>query len=895
MTRAKSVPRLNLPQSLSGRFTGLIIGTYSIDLEFLERFLLPRLPRHLTNRVLLVDAMQLHHATDGTHRVKRLNRTYAAAPVYSAHAHHPKFVLLTGPEQGLLLVGSGNATLGGYTGPGEAFTQYEWSPDRVDDVTAFAAVREFLTTLNALHTIDDVAWRLITDQFTTADWMGADSSASPVVHNLAVSHLDQLQSRVGTDPVTEAVMYAPFHDHQAGAVAEILRRFKPDTATLLVQPRQTTLDVTATKRVSAAMGSRFAVVAIDAPEKYGRTFLHTKFVLLRTARLDYLLQGSANLSTVALCRAGASANIEVGSILSGPPGTFDDFLHAVTWTRLPEGLDSVIAAEKTSDTPPAANFGLVRNLTWLAPNLTGLLTLQVKAKDIDIHVDGKPIRIAHIALETRGASATAFTLTFAAAEADRIENTDRIEIRIRGHEPVETFPYRADDLIRLSSAGHRLDLLREAGNLDLDDKEILDLLHELDRVLIVDGRSLWRLANPDDEADDDTAEESESDADPIRYEDIDWDLIRSTNAYKSYVVRSSGLVSSLNDLQILLDSLVGRFRAEARRSVVTGDDTGEDDLGSEQESEDPDEADDRADGEHDDEGAHRHQSASARARRMWRSFVKRYVNGLRDPQFIEAVGPAIVLPSYIAFNHLCRRLRVLDLTDPDFLTSAQIALWGFMWGGEDGSGYLASLPPDERAVAITVLASHDDVANTLAAIDDAYWHVWAYEQDTRPLRDVARQFLVSDGWAATRDDLEAAAAAATGEVVDSPEVLIDELTELVTRTPMLEVDRELAAVVGLKSTDVYRPTPLASLGLPDDFDLSPQQAATLLATWQRLHPSRSEYRVTAGKKVAVVQGQSREGLFFDRATFDEEPLTLATAPSSPWVQRLTELVRLVAA
>ena len=87
---------------------------------------------------------------------------------------------------------------------------------------------------------------------------------------------------------------------------------------------------------------------------------------------------------------------------------------------------------------------------------------------------------------------------------------------------VPAYPYHLNALIALSSGQGRTDLLKQAGDFDLDDEELEQLLVQLDKLLIVDGRSLWRLLKrkvPE------PVDDEESVA--LRYDDLDWDAIRS--------------------------------------------------------------------------------------------------------------------------------------------------------------------------------------------------------------------------------------------------------------------------------------------------------------------------------------------------------------------------------
>jgi hypothetical protein len=903
----KKIPasRLNLPEVLNGRFTGLTVATYGADLAFLESFLLRRMARQITNRVLLVDAGQLHKAITLGHGFRRLNRTYATAPIHSSRSFHPKLLLLTGPESGRLLVGSGNASISGYTGPGEAFTQYDWTPEAPNDLAAFTAVRDFLLEVNQRFSIDDLAWHLIQDQLAVAEWINGDRTPSSVVHNLHEPLLNQLASRIDTKTVTELVIYAPFHDHGARAMKALIKQLRPTRLTLLVQSRQTTIDLPALKSVTRPLGKGLTVMEVEAPQPYSNVFLHAKFVLARTSSGDHILQGSANISAVALCQSSADGNVEMANLLSGPAGAFDAFLANVTTSLVANGLQEVIPAAWSDDnTADDANAWQVRNLTWAVPDLSGILTRIVDGSDIHVFISGRQLTPTVVNVQTE-AGTTHFTITFSPEDAERLNQAEWIDIQIRDELPIPSYPYRVNELLRLSSTGHRIDLLREAGSLDLDDKEIVEILQELDRIMIVDGRSLWRLAHPSDPIH--NSDEEDSNEKNIRYEDLDWDLIRAHPAYKGHDnARTNASNATATELAILLGSLTDRFRIDASEPSA-GRNGPADDLAIEPDLEDEDAVDDAlADVDADDaELEPRRQTASTRVRRMWRSFAQRFVRGLSDQNFVEQVGPGIVIPSYIAFNHLCRRLRITEMIDPDYLSTAQIHLWGFMWGTSDSVGYLASLPNDERHVAQEVMAQHEDISATLAAIDDAYWHTWDYADDIRPLRNAVRSLLANREWSLDQSGLVGAANATSTSNINTAEDLLDEIWELVVYAPEDDIDRDIASSVGLNFTDIHwKKETIMRNGVPrehevlhirDDFDLSMQRAGALFSAWACFDPGNDYLRVVAGRTIAFWEGEERGGLLFNRDTGVEEVISLAETEQPPWLTRINELSLLLVA
>jgi hypothetical protein len=242
---------------------------------------------------------------------------------------------------------------------------------------------------------------------------------------------------------------------------------------------------------------------------------------------------------------------------------------------------------------------------------------------------------------------------------------------------------------------------------------------------------------------------------------------------------------------------------------------------------------------------------------------------------------------------------VVDLIDADYLTDAQIQLWGFMWGTATTPGYLAGLPPDERTVALQILADHEDLPAMLAAVDDAWWHVWETEADPRPLRDTLRAFLANDEWTPRPGALATAAAVAANAEGD-PGLLLENLSELVDATQWFERDGELAACLGVErdaveeiSGVVMRDGKKGSedfLRINDpSFILTPGIASAAIAIWADYEPERSYFRLATTRRVAIVDRAADTSLLVDFDADTQAPLELHEREAPRWRRRLAEL------
>jgi len=888
--------RLRLPEELSGAFTGVVIGTFGAALDFAELQFFRQLPKSAVNKVVLADQRQLAAFLDAQPPLRRLNRAYIASPVRSPHAHHPKYVMLVGPEEGRLFVGSGNLSIGGYAGPGECFTAHEWkAEDTNGDPSPFGAVRELIESMIEIGWVDAVTRERIRDVFKSATWVPTSGGTDcAVIHNQAKSLLDQFKERVGDADVLEIVAAAPFHDKRADAIRQIVRELKPQRFKLLVQEGMTRLDVGALKSALSNVPS-IEIIEAAAPHPYPAVLLHTKFVLARTREFDLLLQGSANLSRVALCESGINGNVEITNILRGAPKKFDTILESLDLTIRPDGFDTFQADDEWGDDqdnePTSAGPS---NVTWSPPVLRGELPSSF-SRDIVIRVGSRTFSPMSISWETIG-DVLHFSAEFDDADASSIDLARNIEIIDSAGAQWCVYPYHLNSLLRLSASGGRAELLQESGELDLRDKELEDLVAELDRVLIVDGKSLWRLAHPGSHQ---SETEISSDDTALRYEELDWSKLGALPQLRQYESAAHRALLAPTELGLILQSLTNRFRTDAGVVSTQGGDLDEvGDLGDEPDSENPDEVDDQSDFDDEDDVVSRRTAPRQRVRRLWRNFINRFVKGLADEDFIKTVGSSVIIPSYVVFNHLCRRLRVTDLVDADFLTEAQTTLWSFMWGNEMHDGYLAGLTPEELDVARKILSDHDDLPVMIAAVDDAWWHVWDNGLEVSVLRSAWRNFLESNFWEPSTDVIRRAANAAI-RCEGNIDQLFDDLYSLAAHIENGELLRSFATCLGVSILDIrqVRETVMRSgvrtncdMFRVDGLELTPELAGQALALWHQLEPDAEYLRLQTEHATAVIDLEANDGFFFDRLSGLDVPLELGERTVPQWEQRLEVLL-----
>jgi hypothetical protein len=364
------VIRLRVPDLLhGGEWEHALVLTYSLDLPFYERDLGRALGR-VPNRLVLADARRLAgHFDDvasGGEGLHGANVAYVVGGITGTRSAHAKLILLAAPAAGLAVIGSGNLTLGGYASQGEQFCVYRYD-GHPEQLPPFAAVRQLLEGLAAREQVDPVARWHLDRIWAGAPWLGATAPPGPVRHNLHTPLLTQLTDRIGGRPVREVTVHAPFYDPGCKALRLLLTQVAPRSARVLVQEHETSADPRALARVLSGFPSRVIVQPVTAPEP--GTYLHAKFILARTAGEDIVLSGSANMSLSALCSTADTGNVELGSLLVGPPGTFDYLLDGLTAGPPASDLTALRIALRPDD-GPQPGLVILRSARWQAGVLT---------------------------------------------------------------------------------------------------------------------------------------------------------------------------------------------------------------------------------------------------------------------------------------------------------------------------------------------------------------------------------------------------------------------------------------------------------------------------------------------------------------------------------------------
>lgn len=885
--------RIRVPDELRGDFEHAVICTYGANLEFFERDIW----RHLTsinNCVVLADDRMLADAWGKPEGVdaRHVNISYVVAPIRNVGAAHAKMILLTGPTQGRLLVGSGNLSMDGYASQGEQFSKYEVTSEDRSELSAFHSAKAFLEGLLARGYVDPIASRHVEQSWVSAPWIYASpiDDYKPVRHNLEVSFIDQLIEAVGADPVDELIAFAPFYDQSAGALRQLIDRLHPARVEVLVQRNETSVDPQALDQVLSDHGAA-RVRAVEA-ERSG-TYLHAKFVLVNQKSRTVCLAGSPNLSLVAMCQADPAGNLELANLQSGPS---DSFGHILTSLEISE--DDLVLEQ--------AGLSFQRGPSRSAPSM---FVLHAVLADDTLTVElSSPVAAgATLVLLVAGSE-------FPSAELIEVDG-NRVRFRIEagllhgavpisiqlqdGADLIETtyvYPYHAANLARLLTGQRNPEILRRTSDLDLHDDEIEQLLEELNQVLLVNAESVWRVAGKEPAASDSA---DGSDVPSLRWDELDWENLRRHPRLAQYSgAQSSARSLEPTDLQVILMAITEHFRRGERSQQGDIEDFMtdlNDDLASEVEPQTEEERE-----EQEAVWARRRLSTETRNRMALRKFSARCIEGLSDDEFLDRVGPAVAVTNFIIFNHLLGLLVRRDRFDLESGVSFQLDLWRFLWGDEFSSGYLASLDQEEREVALRQIREHSADVMTLAGL---FWAAAASDelpsQMRMRLRDTLRLLAVAPELG-RQPSVVTAALVEIGSDLPPTIDMARSVLSLAAETTQTELLEGLAAAVAPGAGGHVDKAVVMRGGRQERVDLvvleetvdgfDSDAAKRALTVWARLDPGLAYYRIDhpASRCVAVLDREFGECWWARKGQGDLVELGEIKPPLEPWRTALTQ-------
>lgn len=710
---------LEIPSQFHGKWEHMLILTYGADIPFFEKVLCRDISARCKNRIILADGNRLIEISKSlaeTGLARYINQTYILDGIFTSNAAHAKLVLLTNSEEGRLLVGSGNLSMQGYASGGELFTVYDYSREHSETLAVFISIRNFLEKLIEKYLIGPTTIRHIEHLFQNSPWLyfPVISEEHLIRHNLERNFLDQLIEAVGDESVDELWVMAPFYDPKAISLQHLLEKLNPKEIGLLVQKGSTSVDPTALKQVIKTYPEKIKTHTFHIVENLNSN-VHAKLYVAKTPTREICLQGSPNLSQVAMLRSGSSGNIELANLIVGERGYFDNLFNGIDIhpeTQDIEALELAYLEPEEKPTQSMADFYLTRG-EWVPGKLT--LFFRGQFPDVSnarILVDQIVLPIKVLSLETGAvdvhlnnkwgeifSKAVPVAIQWGNDDHQRISNPIFVCNRTT-----------LDDQLAIVDVDVPLE---SVGELDLDDEKLEALLNRLDSNLVIDRQSVWRLAKKD------IPKNSGEDDEVLRldYTDIDYAMLRQHPKLRIYSQRN-GVAGELSytrsPLQALLGSITGHFKFII--DVQTGKVNVENISSSEEGIESADTEEEQE--EQDRETRKKKLSSQKRIRNIFTRFIRRYLRGICSPDFQEFAGFDVLVKNYVIFSHILWRLFFKEWMDQDheFIIESLQKMWAAYWGAIENDGYFQQLTLNEQKQSLQFMRENRSEALLLGSL-----------------------------------------------------------------------------------------------------------------------------------------------------------------------------------
>lgn len=305
--------------------TSAIILTHNIDFAFIQAIVLPALRKCGSPAVtVFADATCSKQSYEIQHRIlSGLGSRYrvVAVPMLSGFRFHPKAVLLSGPEQATLFIGSGNLTFGGWRENAEVWTRYDTG---ADGTAIFAAFSDYLQQVLALcDDPKDSIIREVAEPFDGESRAWAVHMEAPsgllVRAGRGPSLLEQMRATLGDRRADHVYVCVPYFDEGAQALnaAATVLCGGSCPVTVLVQSGRTTLMQTAANGLGTNISLRDMKfehrerIGSSGQERVRQAFIHAKWYAVECGSEAFIFAGSANCSQAALTIPGSAGNAEL--------------------------------------------------------------------------------------------------------------------------------------------------------------------------------------------------------------------------------------------------------------------------------------------------------------------------------------------------------------------------------------------------------------------------------------------------------------------------------------------------------------------------------------------------------------------------------------------------------
>ncbi len=338
-------------------YENAVLATFNFNSTFFESQVLPRLRnKDIQNITVLIDNLDLE---DTFEKGREIGVYYLLEPISRRDTFHPKFILLTSPESGKLMIGSANLTHEGYTSNSEIISNLEFfeGTPSIDALPFFYDMREFLKKLIGKEFIKSTKHAEKILEALDVSWLNKDlthSKENALIHSLDVPILEQILSVLKEQKIERVVLSSYLIS------SKVIRYICENICKkidIIIQP----------ERVIGVLQKEIDQIIKETKAKINffkitfeeeNRFHHAKIIIIKTNRGSYCLTGSANLTTTAMLSTPPSGNVEVCILRFEKKKKYFDYIFQNSNVKI-EKIDlSEISPIEASFEPPEKSYDI---------------------------------------------------------------------------------------------------------------------------------------------------------------------------------------------------------------------------------------------------------------------------------------------------------------------------------------------------------------------------------------------------------------------------------------------------------------------------------------------------------------------------------------------------------
>lgn len=301
----------------AGCYHSSFILSYSCDLAFYESVLLSCLRSiRCRNNALIVDEEKYQESLDiFTGFINHAGYLYTVTPIQQHGSFHPKIIFLLGDNEVALLIGTGNASVGGYSRNREIFFHLKAGNLKEKDLGLILDAWNFIKQV-VEHRSGFIKSQLEMAEKETPIILEARKREGPPPHLVKFMDgskaalitrrnkdglLAQFRYLVKSSKVQSLTLVSPFFDSGVKTIKSLLEAFDPKTLNIIIQPETVNIDIKALNGLNDRRIKLYRFKApLQRPVHGSEPFLHSKAIFIQARDGEHSLIGSANITFSAL-------------------------------------------------------------------------------------------------------------------------------------------------------------------------------------------------------------------------------------------------------------------------------------------------------------------------------------------------------------------------------------------------------------------------------------------------------------------------------------------------------------------------------------------------------------------------------------------------------------------